>query len=66
VNPNIMGCSKGPYGKCTRCGIAHPSYRASQESGPKGVPTAQEKAIKEARRKERAYQVKMEEIFGAA
>ncbi len=28
VNPNIMACTRGPYGKCTRCGVAHPGSRA--------------------------------------
>jgi len=59
-----MACSRGPYGKCTRCGITHARDRARAFGSPAPRDQAKEKAIKEARRRKGAYQTVMEALYG--
>ena len=57
MNPNIMACSRGIYGKCTRCGVAHPRSRAWSDLNTE-FDEVRAKAIQEAQRKKAAREAK--------
>ncbi len=59
-----MACTRGPYGRCTRCGIKHPSKGVSPSGDSEVTPRA--KAIKEALRRKAAREAKLSDYSAKA
>jgi len=57
-----MACSKGPYGRCTRCGTKHFSTGSGTGRGS-GVDEIRDKAIREQARKKNAAKAKKREVM---
>ena len=57
VTPDIMACTKGSHGKCTRCGVKHSGERARKAGRSPAF---------EAKRKAQAWEAKKNAIRHAA
>ncbi len=56
----FMACSRGPHGKCSRCGTTHSRSRIGSAGRPPRV-SPREKAIVEARRRQKAHQARLDD-----